>query len=126
MEEQLLNDEALKHFERQRMRLINELTKDKIPDDPKVQKVLLTAIDGGSKTVIAMKRLEQDKAAASGLQSLQATMAELLRNTVTNDQKALVANREDAQVPEVTPKPGETQSGTLEVKYQTMVGAVPQ
>lgn len=121
--EQLLNDEALRHFERQRMKLIANLTKDdKLPDDPKVQKVLLSAIDGGSKVVIAMKRLEQDKAANSVNQSLQATMAEILKNTVTNDQKVLAQRREEAQVPEVVPKPGETQTGTLEVKYSTMVG----
>jgi hypothetical protein len=121
--EQLLNDEALRHFERQRMKLIANLTKgDTLPEDPKVQKVLLSAIDGGSKVVIAMKRLEQDKAANSVNQSLQATMAEILKNTVTNDQKVLAQRREEAQVPEVVPKPGETQTGTLEVKYSTMVG----
>jgi hypothetical protein len=49
-------------------------------------------------------------------------MAELLKNTVTNDQNVLAQRREEAQVPEVVPKPGETQTGTLEVKYSTMVG----
>lgn len=121
MTELALNDEALMRLETMRMKFIEHVAPNgRIPDDPKVQSNLLKAIDGGTKTILTLKKIENDDKTNKTALGFQAQVAELLRSTVTNQQQ--VTRNQLASVPEVDPKPGEGNVGTLEVRYQEMVG----
>ncbi len=116
-----LGDDALLHFESLRRKFIDHLTpRGNIPDDPKVQSNLLKAIDGGSKTVLTLKKIANDKETGKAMLGFQQQVADLLRNTVTTQQQ--VEQRRQAVIPDVVPRQGETAVGTKEVKYSEMVG----
>lgn len=116
-----LNDEALLKLEAMRMKFIEHVAPNgQIPDDPKVQSNLLKAIDGGTKTILALKKIDTEEKGNKATLGFQAQVAELLRNTMTNQQN--LERQRLAEVPEVQPKPGEASVGTMEVRYAQMVG----
>ncbi len=120
MSEVALNDEALQHFEGLRRKFIDHLAPNgKMPDDPKIQSNLLKAIDGGSKTVLSLKKIATEEKTGKAMLGFQQEVADLLRNTITNQQQ--IDQRRQNVVPEVVPLPGESAIGTKEVKYSEMV-----
>ena len=121
MTEVTQDDADLNFYENVRKNMVTQIVKNGVPTDPEMGSLLLKAIDGGSRTILAKKRLEVDKESNETMAQQQAIMAEVLRSVPTAKQaKARISPLPEVEMVEV--KPGETSVGTKEVRYNQIMG----
>ena len=121
MTEVTQDDADLNFYESVRKNMVTQIVKNGVPTDPEMGSLLLKAIDGGSRTILAKKRLEVDKESNETMAQQQAIMAEVLRSVPTAKQaKARTSPLPEVEMVEV--KPGETTVGTKEVRYNQIMG----
>lgn len=121
MTEVTQDDADLNFYENVRKNMVTQIVKNGVPTDPEMGNLLLKAIDGGSRTILAKKRLEVDKESNETMAQQQAIMAEVLRSVPTAKQ-ARVRTSPLPEVDMVEVKPGETSVGTKEVRYNQIMG----
>ena len=119
------DDLDLQFYEGVRKKVVVDLTKKGIPSDPEYLNILLKAVDGGSKNIIAKKRLEVDKEDTQNKGQALGIVAEMLRNMPTAQQRR--ERTEPLPTIDVVPAlPGETSVGTKEIKYNDIMSSEHQ
>jgi hypothetical protein len=111
-------DQDLDFYEGVRRKVVDKITEKGIPEDPDAIRLLMQAVDGGSRTALGRKKAAADDEANRIGGSVADTIAELLRSSPTTKQK----RERDSMpsVPDANLIPGEIEVGTKDVQYASM------
>lgn len=117
-------DQDLEFYEGVRRQVVTKITAKGIPSDPEEIRLLMQAVDGGSRTALGRKKAaaEDENNRIGG--NIADTMAELLRASPTTKQQRERGSM--PQVPDADLVQGETDTGTKDVRYGAMRPSVPQ
>lgn len=130
MTEPTKEDLDLNFYEGVRKDIVTKLTAEKdILNDTERANLLLKAVDGGSRTALAKKRLAVDQEAVASQAQTMELFANLLTNTPTARQRMERGETRAplAEIDATPPIAGETDIGTKEVLYDNiMAGEKPQ
>lgn len=117
-------EQDLEYYEGIRKKVVDKMTSKGVPTDPEEIRLLMQAVDGGSRTALGRKKAAADDETNRIGGSIADTMAELLRATPTNKQQRERGSM--PSVPEADLVPGEIDTGTKDVRYEAMRPGVPQ
>ena len=117
-------DQDIDFYEGVRRKVVDKMVSKGVPSDPEEIRLLLQAVDGGSRTALGRKKSAADDESNRIGGNIADTMAELLRNSPTVKQQRERGNM--PSVPDADLVPGETDVGTKDVSYGAMRPAVPQ
>ena len=126
MTEPTKEDLELNFYEGVRKDIVTKLVAEKdILSDTERASLLLKAVDGGSRTALAKKRLAVDQEAVASQAQTMELFANLLTNTPTARQRM---ERGEGRAPlddvdATAPIAGETDIGTKEVHYDKIMGS---
>ena len=108
-----------------RRRLIDDMTKDKIPDDPKERALLLQACDGMDRAALSKKKIKSDE----GVSNTMALAAETISQLFTNPRLKNLGKIDGAvgeipvlrELPAPTVVPGELDTAPPMQNYETFM-----
>lgn len=74
------DDQILDYTQNKRIEIVKSITKEKIPDDPEQQRILLQTLDGMDRGALGRKRLKIEDKAADNAGNAAAVVAAFLKN----------------------------------------------
>ena len=77
-------DEVLSLTQRTRMAILEDMTKDGMPNNNRDRRVLLELVNGADTTALAMKRMEQDSKQSEQDNAAAIMAAKIMAKTATN------------------------------------------
>ena len=119
-------DEVLSLTQRTRMAILEDMTKDGMPNNNRDRRVLLELVNGADTTALAMKRMEQDSKQSEQDNAAAIMAAKIMAKTGGNNPFQAEAGRHekvintlpDNALPEPTLVEGELDVGVSDLNYE--------